>query len=325
MEHFRLIRAGVDLESLRLELRSHSDAWDIQQGRQLTAPAQRHTNAIPLRGLRRSRIRGRRRRDVHESRWTSLSAEFPATRAFIEAVAAEQQGEPGRARFARLPPGQRVLPHMDRGEYYRFRDRYHLVIRSERGSLLNAGGESVRMQEGELWWFDNKAVHDACNDSDSDRIHLIFDLLPADADPAARFEDPADLLAAELAAREQRLVEEIARAVKLYAAAKADPERWARVLADSDLLDVAQKKPLAALARLFWPDLRGQARAPFESAIAWSLGLLDTGRIRLDQVAQAIEAAGGLDAVHRSWQADRDHAIYRFRLPGCTPDRAAVA
>jgi hypothetical protein len=42
-------------------------------------------------------------------------------------------------------------------------------------------------------------------------------------------------------------------------------------------------------------------------------------------VAQAIEAAGGLDAVHRSWQADRDHAIYRFRLPGCTPDRAAVA
>jgi hypothetical protein len=34
------------------------------------------------------------------------------------------------------------------------------------------------MQEGELWWFDNKAVHEARNDGQEDRIHLIFDLLP---------------------------------------------------------------------------------------------------------------------------------------------------
>ena len=312
MEHFRLIRAGVDLEPLRLELRSHSDAWDIQQGRQLTAPAQRHTNAIPLRGLRRSRIRGRRRRDVHESRWTSLSAEFPATRAFIEAVAAEQQGEPGRARFARLPPGQRVLPHMDRGMYYRFRDRYHLVIRSEKGSLLNAGGESVRMQEGELWWFDNKAVHDACNDSDADRIHLIFDLLPAGVEPSAQVEDPAALLAAERAVREQNAVEEVARAVALYIAARAHPESWARSLAEAGLADEAQERPIGALARLFWPTQRGADRAPLESAVAWSLGLMDTGRIRPDEVFEAITAAGGLEAVHRSWRGDRDHAIYHF-------------
>lgn len=312
MEHFRLIRAEVDLEPLRLELAQHGSAWDLQQGRQLTAPAQRHTNAIPLRGLRRSRIRGRRRRDVHESRWTSLSAQFPATRAFIEAFAAEQQGKPGRARFARLPPGKTVLPHMDRGEYYRFRDRYHLVIRSEKGSLLNAGGESVRMQEGELWWFDNKAVHDACNDSDADRIHLIFDLLPAGVEPSTQVEDPASLLAAELAARGQSSIPEVARAVALYVAARAHPESWARSLAEAGLVEVAQKKPIGALARLFWPALRGPDRARLESAVAWALGLMDTGRIRLDEVARAITAAGGLDAVHRAWREDRDHAIYRF-------------
>ena len=34
------------------------------------------------------------------------------------------------------------------------------------------------MREGELWWFDNRAVHEAFNDGDEDRIHLIFDLLP---------------------------------------------------------------------------------------------------------------------------------------------------
>lgn len=313
MVHFRRIRTGVDLEPLRLELGRHSSAWDLQVGRQLTAPAQRDTNAIPLRGLRRSCIRGRRRRDVHESRWTSLSAKFSATVAFIEEFAAEQRATPGRARFACLPAGKTVLPHVDRGEYYRLRDRYHLVIRSEKGSVLNAGGESVRMREGELWWFDNKALHDACNDSGDDRIHLIFDLLPADAEPSALFDDPGKLLETELAARESRCVEEVARAVTLYVAARGRPERWAVMLTDAGLLELAHKKPIGALARLFWPGLGGPALARLESAIAWALGLLDIGRIRPEEITEAITEAGGLDAVHRAWQADRDRAIYEFR------------
>ncbi len=36
------------------------------------------------------------------------------------------------------------------------------------------------MQEGELWWFDNKQYHESYNESDDWRIHYIFDLLPAD-------------------------------------------------------------------------------------------------------------------------------------------------
>lgn len=34
------------------------------------------------------------------------------------------------------------------------------------------------MRSGELWWFDNDQLHEARNDADDDRIHLIFDLLP---------------------------------------------------------------------------------------------------------------------------------------------------
>lgn len=316
MEHFRLIRDNVDLEPLRLELDCQESAWDAEDGRQLSAPAQRHTNAIPIRGLRRSCIQGRRRRDVHESRWTSLSTRFPATVAFIEEFAAKQGGTPGRARYARLPPGKVVLPHIDRGDYYRLRDRYHLVIRSENGSLLNAGDESVRMHEGELWWFDNKAVHDACNDSGSDRIHLIFDLLPAGSEPSVPLDDPVSMLELETAARERQAVEEVVRAVALYVAARERPERWACALADAALLELAQKKPIGALARLFWPDLCGPARARRESAIAWVLGLLDSNRIRPEEIAVSIVGAGGLEAVHRSWRADRDRAIYEFGTGG---------
>ncbi|MEL6125128.1 MAG: aspartyl/asparaginyl beta-hydroxylase domain-containing protein [Pseudomonadota bacterium] len=45
-------------------------------------------------------------------------------------------------------------------------------------SWMKAADEEVRMQEGELWWFDNDQMHEAFNDGDEDRIHMIFDLLP---------------------------------------------------------------------------------------------------------------------------------------------------
>ena len=35
------------------------------------------------------------------------------------------------------------------------------------------------MKEGELWWFDNDQMHEAHNDGDQDRIHMIFDMLPS--------------------------------------------------------------------------------------------------------------------------------------------------
>jgi hypothetical protein len=178
MKHFQLIRSGVAVRPLLDELAAVTDAWDQQTGRQDKVRVQREALAIPLRGLRKSRCHGRARRDVQESRWTSGSPRFPGLCTLISTVAEELDCEPGRAKLVSLPAGRRVYPHIDRGEYYRLHERHHLVLRSSLGSWLRAGDEEVRMHEGELWWFDNRAVHEAFNDGGEDRIHLIFDLLP---------------------------------------------------------------------------------------------------------------------------------------------------
>ena len=178
MNHFKLIRAGVDVAPLLAEIDALPDAWSLSTGRQDKVTVQREAEAIPIRGLRKSKIGERKRRDVHESRYTTTSRRFPVLRAFLEAFAAEHDGELGRAKLVRLRPGHRVYPHIDRGEYYKVRDRYHLILHSPAGSPLVAGDEATRMREGELWWFDNKQMHEACNDGDADRIHFIFDLLP---------------------------------------------------------------------------------------------------------------------------------------------------
>lgn len=180
MDNFTLIKSNVDVQPLLKELLSIDKPWELHTGRQSKIKVQREARAIPLRGSVKSKAMGRKHYDVHESRFTSLAKNFPTVIGFIENFAKEIDGEMSRAKLVNLPPGNQVYSHIDQGEYYKIRNRYHLILSTgPDGSYLKAGDESVRMQAGELWWFNNKAPHESLNDSDQDRIHLIFDLLPS--------------------------------------------------------------------------------------------------------------------------------------------------
>ncbi|MEM6464220.1 MAG: aspartyl/asparaginyl beta-hydroxylase domain-containing protein [Pseudomonadota bacterium] len=179
MQYFKCMKSNVDPKPFIDEIESIDGAWAQSTGRQDKIAVQREALAIPLRGLRKSAIGDRKRRDVHESRWTTGSASFVRASRFLEDFAQEEDSILGRAKIVCLPAGKRVYPHIDRGEYYRVRNRYHFVLRSAAGSWLKANDEEVRMKEGELWWFDNNQMHEAHNDGDLDRIHMIFDMLPS--------------------------------------------------------------------------------------------------------------------------------------------------
>ena len=177
MKNFKLVKKNIDTRPFLDEIAAFPGGWDAFTGRQQKIKVQREAKAIPVRGLVKSKICGGRRRDVHESRFTTSARYFPHTVAFIESCAAEQKAELGRAKLVNLPPGCRVHRHIDRGDYYFIRARHHLVLQSPIGSFLNCGDEDVRMQPGEFWWFDNNEPHDSYNDGEVGRIHLIFDLL----------------------------------------------------------------------------------------------------------------------------------------------------
>lgn len=180
MKYFNRIRVNIPTEPFLNEIASVDDAWAQATGRQDKIKVQREALAIPLRGLRKTQMYGRKRCDVHESRWTTSAMAFPLARGFIQDVAIALNADPGRAKIVCLPAGRRVYPHIDRGEYYRLRGRYHFILKSSAGSWMKAGDEEIRMREGELWWFDNDQMHEAENDGVEDRIHIIFDLLPAE-------------------------------------------------------------------------------------------------------------------------------------------------
>lgn len=187
LQHFVLMQSRVDPAPFLQEIERQDGAWDAHTGRQDKIPVQGEARAIPLRGMRRSQAYGRKNCNVHEARWTGGSEPYPYARAFLEGLAASLDARMGRAKLVMLPAGRRVYPHIDRGRYYKLHDRYHLVLHSPDGSYLKAAEESIRMQAGELWWFDNRQMHEAINDGEHPRIHMIFDMLPRKAwDEAGR-------------------------------------------------------------------------------------------------------------------------------------------
>ncbi len=255
MKYFRLIRSGIDVAPLLEEVHSQEQAWLLNTSRQDKIRVQRDTNTIFLNGpVARPDLNVN---ENQESRLSQVAELFPKAMAFMNRLAKERDAQLSRATIVRLKPKSHVSRHIDVGSYYLIRDRFHLVLYSSAGSVLMSGGEQVRMQEGELWWFDNKQYHEAYNESDEWRIHYIFDLLPAAYSQLGR---NAVLLPAEPVPQTKAVskIELISAAIRDRAIVRSDRQRlispkggsygWLidmrRLFMDAKLLD--------ALADLFW-------------------------------------------------------------------------
>lgn len=178
-QHFAMMRSGIDVSAMRQELDEQPELWDLSTSRQSSIRVQRETSNIHLRNAVKPIPEGISGTDWHLSKRTRVADRCPVIYRFVESFAAEMNASLSRLTVVRLNPNGRVYPHIDAGEYYRVRDRYHLVVQSPDGSDMSCGDERVVFREGELWWFDNKAPHEAFNNSSQGRIHVIFDLLPS--------------------------------------------------------------------------------------------------------------------------------------------------
>ena len=79
-----------------------------------------------------------------------------------------------RCAFLSLPVGGKVGTHIDIGDYYQTRDRYHLSIQGK--YKYHVGDEEVVIEPGMLVWFNNKLPHGTENIGDEIRITFVFDV-----------------------------------------------------------------------------------------------------------------------------------------------------
>ena len=183
MKYLRLVEKDIDVRSLLDEIEANSELWYLDTTRQEKITYQRETHTIALRchadtAGDDSRVRRAKPLGYH-GRPTSMSEKLPLNSDYVDQLVRTMNGTIGRCVLAKLAPNGKIYRHTDDGLYWLLRDRYHLALKSINGSHFKVGGDEVRMQEGELWWFDHTAAHEAFNDSDEDRIHLIVDVMSA--------------------------------------------------------------------------------------------------------------------------------------------------
>jgi hypothetical protein len=181
LQHFKLIAEGIDTRPYLAEIEANSELWSMDTSRQEKITTQRETETITLRSHASqasidSRVR-RARPIGYRGKPSEMSARLPLLCGFVDELVGSLDGSMGRVVMAKLRPHGQIYRHTDDGLYWLLRDRYHLVLKSVAGSHFKAGGEECRMKVGELWWFDPTVPHEAFNDSDDYRIHVIIDVM----------------------------------------------------------------------------------------------------------------------------------------------------
>jgi hypothetical protein len=93
---------------------------------------------------------------------------------FILAAEHQDEGSLDHARVGLMPPGCGLPPHYD-GIDGITRRRYQLALQSQAGVALTVGGEAKCPRPGEAWQIDASRTHSVTNDSQADRITILFD------------------------------------------------------------------------------------------------------------------------------------------------------
>ena len=161
----------IDISEIKTEIENNPNCWNFDTSRK-NIYVQRNTDTIPIRAGKLKM--GQRLWDSHESYDTVLKPYFPKTNAFIDYFIKLYGGECGRVAIVRLHQGKDVSKHIDVGDYYRKRDRFHLVI--DGMYEYEVEGEKNVFSSGELFWFDSQKKHMARNLGLKERIVVIFDV-----------------------------------------------------------------------------------------------------------------------------------------------------
>jgi hypothetical protein len=86
-----------------------------------------------------------------------------------------------RAMAAKLLAGGRIVPHRDAHPSFGAGHRIHVPIATNPRVRFMIDGQSVQLEVGNAYEINNQKVHSVMNKGDADRIHFIFDYVPAGA------------------------------------------------------------------------------------------------------------------------------------------------
>ena len=189
MKHCKL-KDNINVLPMLKEVVMQWKDFDIDTGRQDTIECQRMTQSINLRKAKKETAVNMPQVHInnnHNTIDTETYERYPKIKEFMNWFESTYGGEIHRIAIVHLPPEGVVDSHIDEGAYYADKDRFHLVLSGYYNNIVmkDPMPESTFIEDdiemysaGDLWWFDNKSMHNVENITKNiPRIAIIFDVL----------------------------------------------------------------------------------------------------------------------------------------------------
>ena len=178
MSRFQLIATNIDTGPLALNLHMARDLWDANPERR-TYPGSPHTEMVDItaRYMPPGEISPETRALEHRNVFWPAFGRLPALRPLVFALMARVAAvELGSILITKLPPGGVIQPHTDAGswapEFYNC--KAHLTVSG--AADVSCADDTITMQAGECWTFDNLLPHAVANLGEVDRIAAIVSM-----------------------------------------------------------------------------------------------------------------------------------------------------
>lgn len=182
LRHFLKIRDGVNVETLNAELAARPGMWDINPLRKsLGDKPHARMSDIWVRYNDFAKYNPEKPAAFNDEHvpvwypaWDHLAALKPIVHGLMTAVEGEMLGG---VLITRIPPGEGIGRHVDRGWHVEYYDKFYVTLKSSPGAdfVCEHDGVTERLnpKPGEIWLFDNRKPHWVENNSMEDRVTLI--------------------------------------------------------------------------------------------------------------------------------------------------------
>lgn len=151
------------------------EEWKYDTTRQDTFNVHRHTNSYILNKVSIDWEKDTPLNQIYRNQNSDL---WNLTEPIIKELEEDCDGEMGQVLYVNLPAGKVIDPHEDFGSYLFYICRYHIPIITNPDVGFIVDEEIKFMKEGECWEINNNKMHSVFNKGNSDRIHLLIDIMP---------------------------------------------------------------------------------------------------------------------------------------------------
>jgi hypothetical protein len=175
LDNIRIIKTGINVSKILKQLEKYPNDWGAQKTMEGALSMLDRGFPEVSAGVLQLVMGGVENIDQYVGD-TDICVETPAYKRHTEIVGFLKRNfkNSSRCGFLSLPIGGIVGRHIDIGDYYLTRDRYHLSIQGT--YRYSVGDESVIVEPGTLLWFNNKLEHGTENLGDCIRITFVFDV-----------------------------------------------------------------------------------------------------------------------------------------------------